>query len=163
MNHIDKEIFKQSGVSKRLRHLSIWYWVVAALGIICTILTITLNNISGGLSALLLLGLVIGDFSLMIAICYYLFGDSRGAYQKECGQFLNREFDYYPRSVKQSLLSAFESQDIVAINNIKKGVVPEISIIRYVNDARTVTYAQLMEVQSSKELPLTDIVKISNQ
>lgn len=163
MNHIDKEIYQQPNVSKRLRPLSIWYWIIAALGIICTILTITFQDISRGLSALLLLGLAIGDCSLLIVICYYIFGDSRGAYQKDSGQFLNCEFDYYPRSVKQSLLSAFESQDPVAINNVKKGVVPELAVIRYVDDARTVAFVQLLEVQGSKELPLTEVIKLNNQ
>ena len=159
MNHIDKEIYKQPEVSKRLHHLSIWYWITALVGIVCTLLTILLPNVSGAVSALLLMGLVIGDFILLLVLCYYPFGDSRGAYYKGTKQFLTRETDYYPRNAKQTLLDALESDGMEAIAAIKKGVVPDLELIRYVDDNHSVAYCQLLEIQGGKERPLTEVVK----
>lgn len=161
MKHIDKEIFHQEQVSKRLRPLSIWYWVCAVIGVVCTLLYFTLNNASSGLSNLLMGLFVVGDLSLLIIVCYYLFGDSRGAYSKECHSFLNREFNYYPRQSRQSLVAALDSKDAAVLAKCKRGTLPELVVVRYYDANETVAYCQILEMQGGNEVPISEVVKFS--
>lgn len=161
MNHIDKEIYHQQSVSRRLRPLSLWYWAFALVGVICTFLFITLTT-TEDIGSLLLGGIVIGDFCLLVVVCYFLFGDKWGAYHQEDRQFLNREFFYYPRSCRSQLLDAAARQDYGAIAKIKKGSSPELMLVRYSNDDESRSYFQVFEVQGGSEQPLTEVTVLNS-
>lgn len=154
MNHISKEIYHQEGISKRFRPLSIWWWVLTLIGALCAFLYLTRSQ-----SALLLGGMFLGGFCLLIIICYLLFGDNRAPYHKPSKHTLVLETNYYSKQVRQQLLDALEERNFDALQKIKKNVQPELILARYSDDAETVFYYQLLELQGDKEIPLTEVIK----
>lgn len=158
MNHIDKEIFKQADVSKRLRRLNMGYWICAAVGVVCSMLYYAVSS-----SAILLLLAVVGNFSLLVGVCYYLFGDSRGAYYKPGRCFLSRGFDYYPLSMREAVLSALDDADPQAVSRVKKGTNPELVLVTYADDDGRVEYRQLLEAKGNDEVPISQIYFINNK
>ena len=161
MKHIDKEIYSQTHITKRLRPLSIGYWITAAAGVICTILFFANQNASSGLYALLMLGMAIGDFVLLLLLCYYIFGDSRGPYSKECNGFLSREFSYYSRQTRPALEEALSSGSLDALLRCKRGTIPEIVMVRYYDDEETLSYCQLLEMRNGKECPVSEVFRLT--
>lgn len=161
MKHIDKEIYNQPNITKRLRPLSIGYWTAAAVGVICTILFAANQNASSGLYALLMLGMAMGDFCLLLVVCYYLFGDSRGPYCKESQGFLNREFNYYSRQLRPALDEALSNGDLNALLSCKRGTIPDIVLVRFYNDEETLSYCQLLELCNGKETPNSEVYKLT--
>lgn len=161
MKHIDKEIYSQPNITKRLRPLSIGYWITAAAGVICTILFFANQNASSGLYALLMLGMAIGDFVLLMVLCYYLFGDSRGPYCKECNGFLNREFSYYSRQTRPALDEALSNGSLDALLRCKRGTIPDIVVVRYYDDEETLSYCQLLEMRNGKECPVSEVFRLT--
>lgn len=159
MNHIDKEILHFPEITKRLRPLSIWYWVFAALGAGLTLLYLLLTDTSSTAAAMLLMGVVIGDFCLVVVVCYYLFGDCRGVYHKATRQFLEREIDFYPQSAQQALQAAFESNDFSALEAVKRAPTSNLALISYISDDRTIVYCQLVISHDTSEQPLTGIMQ----
>lgn len=161
MKHIDKEIYNQENISKRLRPLSIGYWIAAAFGVVCTILFALNQDASSGLYALLMLGMAIGDFCLLLVVCYYLFGDSRGPYCKDSNGFLNREFNYYSRQLRPTLDEALRNGDLDALLKCKRGTIPDIVLVRFYNDEETLSYCQLLEMKNGKETPVSEVFKLT--
>lgn len=160
MQHIDKEIFKQEGVTKRLQPLNKWYYILSALGIACTALYLLAPNLAGFVSALVLMGLAVGDLCLLIAICYYLFGDCRKPYDKDSETFLERSFNYYPGTSQQLLAEALEGGSLAEIEKIKSCPTSDLMMVRYSNEKNGECHCQLLRQQESKEVPLTATYKI---
>lgn len=162
MQHIDKEIYAQEGVKRRLQPLNKWYYIFSALGIACTLPYLLIPTLSGLPAALLLTGLSLGDFTLLIVICYYLFGDSRKPYSKADRVFLERRFDYYPASSRQQLADAMENGSLEAFGKIKCCPTSDLMVVRYDNENSTAAYCQLLEQHSEKEVPLTEVFHLNN-
>lgn len=160
MQHIDKEILKQEGVAKRLQPLNEWYYILSAIGIACTALYLLTPNFPKFLSALVLMGLAVGDLYLLITICYHLFGDSRKPYDKASGAYLERTFDYYPGTSQQQLTEAMENGSLEDFGKIKCCPTSDLMVVRYSNTKNGECYCQLLEQQENKEVPLTDSFKI---
>lgn len=161
MKHIDKEIYNQPNINKRLKPLSKGYWISAAVGVVSTLLYFGIKNASAGLSYLMLGLMLLGDFMLLIVVCYHLFGDSRGPYCKECHGFLNREFNYYPRSSRSSVEQAMGSGSIATFKKCRRGTIPEVIVVRYYDDDETLSYCQMLEQQHGKEVPQTEVVRLN--
>ena len=96
--------------------------------------------------------------SLILTLCYYLFGDSRRPYHKELHTVLEPEVFYYDYSEQKPLLDALESGDEKALASIKRVSQPQLILIRYSDKAETIYYSQLLRSTSNGENePLTDI------
>lgn len=161
MNHIDKELFNQEGVTRRLSHLSGWYFGCALFGIVSTSVYLLFPNMPAALSALLLLGLVIGDFFLLITLCYYLFGDRYQAFDKANGVFLDRTADYYPANMRPQLEAALGSGSLAALDAVKRGASTDLLVVRYSNEASHSAFCQLLDSKGSKSLPISDICRLA--
>ena len=157
MTHIDKAIFSQPNIAKRLRPLSKWYWIGAAVGVVCSALLLAVDIQSSGLSSLLIIMASAGLLCLLIVVCYYLFGDCRGAYSTEVKQFMDRTVDYYSLSMKQKITAALESGDFSALEQCKRIANPDLILIRYHDSLDRKQYAQLLSMTHDKEVPLTDV------
>lgn len=157
MQHIDKEIYAQEGVKKRLQPLNKWYYILSVLGIACTLPYLLIANLPGIVSVLLLTGLVIGDCCLLIAIFYYPFGDSRKPYSKADGAFLERSFDYYPVTSRQQLEATLTGGEKASFDKIKRCPTSDLMVVRYDNERNSTAYCQLLEQRSDKEVPLTEV------
>ena len=155
MNHIDKEIYAQQGVSKRLCHLNIWYYILTLLGLIATVLYLLVPKFSN--SSLLLIFMSLGGFCLVVIICFYLFGDCRKPYCNPNSQFLERTFDYYPASSRQQLTEALQCGDRVALDNIKRCPTSDLMLVRFNSSADNSAFCQLIEQRNGTDTPLSEV------
>jgi len=160
MQHIDKEIFKQEGVVKRLQFLNKWYYIFSAAGIVCTVSYLLATNLPDILSALLLMGLAVGDFCLAVTVCYHLFGDRRKPYDTTSEIYLERSFNYYPGSSQQQLAAVLSEGSRDAFDKIKCCTTSDLLVVCYRNEKNGVCHCQLVKQQESREVPLTEIFKL---
>lgn len=156
MNHIDKEIYKQADIARRPRPLPMWSIALCLLGVITTLLYLSLNNLSQGLITLLLICAVFGDLTLLTVICYLLFGDSRAPYYKKGKCFLDRELNYFAANAKEQLQAAIAAKNLAAVNEVKRNATPALAVITYATPDGTIAYCQLLKVQGDKEIPLSE-------
>lgn len=162
MQHIDKEIYKQDDVVKRLQPLNKWYYILSAFGIACTLPYLMIPNLGGAVSGLLLAGLSLGDFCLLTTICYYLFGDCRKAYDKENRVFWERTFDYYPSNLRPQLEEAMSAGIREEFDKIKRCPTSDLMVVRYDNEKSGGTYCQMLKQHESKEEPISEIHKLKH-
>lgn len=163
MNHIDKEIFNQKDISKRINHLSGWYYGCSLLGIVCTVVYLLFPEIPTLLSTLLLLCLSTGDFFFIVTLCYYLFGDRYKAFDKSNNIFLDRTSDYYTAETRPLLEEALTSGSIAALNAVKRSAIGNLTLVRYSNDTNQSVYCQLIDSKGSKEHPLSEVYHLTQQ
>ena len=160
MVHIDKDIYKQSGVSRRHRPLHWWSIALSILGIVTTILYFLLGNMSQGFSSAILTVAVCCDLVLVTVVCYWLFGDSRAPYSKAGKCHLDRELNYYAATAQGALTAALEAKDIAALRAVKFNAIPALAVITYSSPDGTINYSQLLKVQGTSEVPLTEVVQL---
>ena len=158
MENIKKSIYSRPEIRHSLKPL--WTaWIIVALGVVCAFVYLVAGTMSAGVSSALLGGIIVGACSLVLVLCYYLFGDSRRPYSKTLHQRLEPTLVFYANNVEQQLVDALNSLDEKALANVKKSSNPELLLMRYSNDEETVYYSQLLRQIDSKRLePITDII-----
>ena len=133
-------------------------WIIAAIGAVCGIIGIFNQTISPTTASDLICVAIVGVLSLILTLCYYLFGDSRRPYHKELHTILEPTLTYYPLSEQQHLVTALENKDEKALAAIKKISQPELILLRYSDKEETIFYSQLLRTNANKQHePLTDI------
>ena len=145
MEYIRKSIYSRPEV----RHLlmPLWSaWVLVAVGAVCLFLSIVLN------------GLSTGGCSLVIVLCYWLFGDSRRPYSKEVHAVLEPTYAYYAPALERQIVAALEAGDEKALEAIKRTPKPELALVRYSDKEERVFYSQLTRVEGKRYVPLTEII-----
>ena len=157
MENIKKQIYTLPDIRRVTKPL--WSaWIIALLGMGCGIVGLTSKNLSTAASSDLVCFGIVGALSLILVLCYYLFGDSRRPYHKKLHQTLDPTWTYYSPATQQQLTVALESQDEKALAAVKKSSQPELILIRYSDKEETVFYSQLLRIVGKKQLePLTDI------
>ena len=153
MENIKKQIYTLPEIRRIIKPL--WTgWIVTAIGAVCGFVSAFCENISSDLIYVE----IVGAMSLILTLCYYLFGDSRRPYHKELHAVLEPEVFYYDYSEQQPLLDTLESGDEKALASIKRVSQPQLILIRYSDKAETIYYSQLLRSTSNGENePLTDI------
>lgn len=153
MENIKKQIYTLPEIRRIIKPL--WTgWIVTAIGAVCGFVSAFCENISSDLIYVA----IVGAMSLILTLCYYLFGDSRRPCHKELHAVLKPEVFYYDYSEQQPLLDALESGDEKALASIKRVSQPQLILIRYSDKAETIYYSQLLRSTSNGENePLTDI------
>lgn|SRR5574344_52523 len=155
--NIDKEIYRLPEISKTMKS-TYWAWVLMALGIVGGYFYFTLTNIGDGLSSVLLGLLLLGLFSIVAIICFFLFGDCHVPFYKPSKQKLEREYAFYSSSETEKLCNALNSHDYAALCNIKKGSLPQVILVRYSDDSSHIVFSQVQEAIGNKRKPITDII-----
>lgn len=157
MEYIEKSIYSLPEIRHTLKPL--WpAWGLTAVGIVCAIAFVMLDNISAGISSLLLVGLCIGACCFVSVLCYYVFGDSHRPYSRELHTVLEPSFAYYPLSAEPQLKAALESCDEEALNDIKQQPSkPELVLVRYSDSNKCVFYSQIARIEGQDFRPLTNI------
>lgn len=157
MEYIRKSIYSRPEV----RHLlmPLWSaWVLVAVGAVCLFLSIVLNGLSTGASSALTGGVIVGGCSLVIVLCYWLFGDSRRPYSKEVHAVLEPTYAYYAPALERQIVAALEAGDEKALEAIKRTPKPELALVRYSDKEERVFYSQLTRVEGKRYVPLTEII-----
>ena len=157
MNHIDKELFNQDGVVRRISHLSGWYYGCSLFGILCTVLYLLFPNMPVALSGLSLLGLMVGDFFLLVTLGYYLFGDHFQAFDKNSGVFLERSSDYYPANLRPQLVAALDEGSLSALDKVKHSAITDLLVVRYYNNVNHTAFCQLLDTKGDRSIPITSV------
>lgn len=156
MEYIRKQIYSRPEIRRALNPL--WTaWALVAAGAICGVLYVFKGR-SGGDNSLLLVGAVTGACSLVVLLCYYLFGDSRRPYSRELHALLEPTYAYYPESAKTQIVAALEAGDEAALEAIRRQPKPDLALVRYSDRDERVFYSQLTKVEGGTYIPLTDII-----
>ncbi|MDY5969388.1 MAG: hypothetical protein SPJ13_05195 [Bacteroidales bacterium] len=159
MERIEKSIYSMPGITRHLRPQPACY-ILIALGAVCGWLLNATQTSSQWLEGLYLLLLGTGAFSLLLLMCYYLFGDSRRPYYKPGKKLLEPEYFYFNSGCKDALLHALDAKDEDAICRIKRTSIPELVMVHYSDEAGCVIYAQLQESRGGELVPISNIVSI---
>lgn len=157
MEYIRKSIYTFPEIRRTL--LPLWMaWVLTAVGVVCGVLFRLLPGLSSGASSALVGGLIVGALSLLLVLCYYLFGDSRRPYSRELHSALEPTYAYYSSSMQQAVISALEAGDEQALDAIRRQAIPELALVRYSDPEERVFYSQLTRVEGNRYIPLTEII-----
>lgn len=149
--NIDKEIYHRQEI-KRLIRPQYWALISIALGIIGVVLFMFFPD-----ATINLVLMVWGGFALLTMLCYILFGDSRAPYHKPSKHLLTREYFYYPNSVLDQLTDALKNKDEKKLATVKRGVTPQLVLVRYSDVKDEVIYSQIKQVKGHSETPISDI------
>lgn len=157
MENIKKQIYSLPEIRRITKPL--WSaWAITAVGALCGILALTNHNLSTALASDLTCFAIVGGMSLILTICFYLFGDSRRPYHKILHKTLEPTLDYYALAEQQHLINALENKDEKALSAIKRTSQSELALMRYSDKEETIFYSQLLRVINSKTMePLTDL------
>lgn len=156
MEYIRKSIYSRPEVRHAL--LPLWSaWAMVAVGAVCLLLSMMLSGLSEGASSALTGGVALGACSLLLVLCYWLFGDSRRPYSKELHAVLEPTYTYYAPASESALTAALEAGDEQALEAVKRTSQPELALVRYSDKQERVFYSQLVRVEGKKYVPLTDI------
>lgn len=157
MEYIRKSIYTLPEIRRTL--LPLWSaWALTAVGVVCGVAYLMVPNLSTGGASALIGGVLIGACSLLMTLCYYLFGDSRRPYNREMHAVLEPTYAYYSTAMQQAVTDALLSHDEQALNRIKRQATPELALVRYSDKEERVYYSQLTRVDGKKYIPLTDII-----
>ena len=157
MEYIRKSIYALPEIRRTL--LPLWSaWVLTAVGIVCGAVYFLVPGLSEAGQSGLLGGMIVGGCSLVTALCYYAFGDSRRPYSRELHAALEPTYAYYSPVQEQALVAALESGDEAALEAVKRQAKPELALVRYSDKEDRVFYSQLTRVEGKRYIPLTDIV-----
>lgn len=156
MENINKQIYTLPEIRRITKPL--WAgWIITVIGAVCGIIGIFNQTISPTTSSDLIIVAIVGVMSLILTLCYYLFGDSRRPYHKELHTILEPTLAYYPLSEQQHLVIALENKDEKALATIKKISQPELILLRYSDKEETIFYSQLLRTNNQQWEPLTDL------
>ena len=156
-----KSIYSQSGVSRKVR-VQWWAVVCTVVGCPCGYLFLTLPQLGAGLSALLLGMTFVGIFGLLTLAAYYAIGDKFAAIYTG-GQRLEHRSSYYPLTARPQLIAALESDNMEALNRVKRGIAPQLVLVQYTSPDGKISFAQLMEDHGGQEFPISPIYKCETQ
>ena len=157
MEYIRKSIYTLPEIRRTL--LPLWSaWALTAVGVVCGVVYVMVPNLSTGGASALIGGVIVGACSLLLTLCYYLFGDSRRPYSREVHAVLEPTYAYYSSSLQQAVTDALQSHDEQALEHIKRQATPELALVRYSDKKERVYYSQLTHVDGKKYIPLTDII-----
>ena len=157
MEYIRKSIYTLPEIRRTL--LPLWSaWALTAVGVVCGVVYVMVPNLSTGGASALIGGVIVGACSLLLTLCYYLFGDSRRPYCREVHAVLEPTYAYYSTSMQQAVTDALQSHDEQALEHIKRQATPELALVRYSDKAERIYYSQLTRVDGKKYIPLTEII-----
>ena len=157
MEHIKKQIYTLPEIRRVTKPL--WSaWAITLVGALCGVIALTNPNLSPAASSDLTCIAIIGAFSLILTISYYLFGDSHRPYHKGLKKVLEPTLDYYAPAEQQLLVEALENKDEQTLAAIKKVSQRELALMRYSDKEETIFYSQLLRVTPSQTMePLTEL------
>ena len=157
MENIKKQIYTLPEIRKVTKPL--WTgWAITIIGAVCGIIGIFNQNISAAASTDFICVALVGVLSLILTLCYYLFGDSRRPYHKGLHTILEPTLTYYAPSMQQQLTTALESKDEKALARVKKSPHPELVLYRYSDKAETIFYSQLLQMNAKQRMePVSDL------
>lgn len=157
MEYIRKSIYSRPEIRRTL--LPLWSaWALTAVGAVCGVIMSTVKNLSESGQSALLGGVIVGACSLLIVLCYWVFGDSRRPYSKELHAVLEPTYAYYSSAMQEPIIVALEAKDENALESIKRQVKPELALVRYSDKEERVYYSQLTRVEGHDYIPLTEII-----
>lgn len=158
MENIKKEIYSRPEIRRAIKPL--WSaWILAAIGVLCGFLFISVENQSAAVSSSLVGGIIVGVCSLVLVLCYYLFGDSRRPYHKVLHTTLEPTYAYYAAPLQAQITGVLLSHDERALDSIKRTPKPELVLVRYSDKSEHIYYSQLLHMVDDKHMePLTDII-----
>lgn len=158
MENIKKQIYTLPEIGRVTKPL--WSaWAVTIIGIPCGIIGIFNSNISSTTATDLICCAIVGVMSLVLTLCYYLFGDSRRPYHKDLHKTLEPTIAYYDMSEQQRLISALENKNEQTLAKIKKIPQPGLVLMRYSDKEETIYYSQVLSMSDNKQLqPLTNLI-----
>ena len=157
MEYIRKSIYSLPEIRRTL--LPLWSaWALTAVGVACGVVYVMVPDLSTGGASALVGGVLVGACSLLLTLCYYLFGDSRRPYSREVHAVLEPTYAYYSSSLQQAVTDALQSHDEQALEHIKRQATPELALVRYSDKEERVYYSQLTRVDGNRYIPLTDII-----
>lgn len=152
---IEKNIYSRHDICRRLRPQPASL-IIIAVGLLCGWLS-TISH-SEDIQSLLLFVAGSGAFTLVLLLCYYLFGDSRRPYYKPSHALLEPEYIYYSATSKEMLLDALSKGDEAAVERVKKCTIPELVLVRYSNGDDSVIFQQLQQPYGKTNVAISDIV-----
>ena len=162
MEYIRKSIYSLPEIRHTL--LPLWSgWALTAVGAVCGVLYIKASDVSAGVTSALIGGALIGACSLLLTLCFYLFGDSRRPYSRELHAVLEPTYNYYSQAAQQALVDALQARDEQALGAIKSQAIPELALVRYSDKEERVFYSQLTRVEGHNYIPLTEIITNKNK
>ena len=157
MEYIRKSIYSRPEIRRIL--LPLWSaWALTAIGGVCGVIFFVQNDMSEGVTSLLLGGVITGACALLTILCYWMFGDSRRPYHRELHAVLEPTYAYYSPLVQPQLMAALEAGDEVALESIKRQPKPELALVRYSDKEEHIYYSQLTRVEGKRYIPLTEII-----
>lgn len=157
MEYIRKSIYTQPEIRRML--LPLWSaWALTAVGVVCGVIYVMVPNLSTAGASALIGGVLVGACSLLMTLCYYLFGDSRRPYSRELHAVLEPTYAYYASAMQQAVTDALQSHDEQALEHIKRQATPELALVRYSDKEERIYYSQLTRVDGKRYIPLTEII-----
>ena len=158
MENIKKQIYTLPEI--RRVTLPLWpAWAVTAVGLACGLIALLNNNIPAAYSSDLICFALLGCFSLILTLLYYLVGDSHRPYHRNLHKILEPELTYYAPAEQQHIIDALNAHDEKALSSIKKNSQPQLVLMRYSDKEETIFYSQLLRATTSRQMePLTEII-----
>lgn len=160
--NIVKDIYRQDGVRRKLRHLPAAYWCSLA-GVISTVLLLLYNNLGDGLNALLTMVTAIGVSSLLIIVLFYLIGDKYVVYHTDTNSRLDFAEYCYSAKLYDELKGALQQHDLNKLRRLKKATTPELVLYTYSNDDNNICFAQLQCDYHGKMVAASPIYRLQGE
>lgn len=156
--NIDRQIYHLSPNIRR--HVLPLYggYICAALGIPAAIVYFNLDlSRYQTLSELIAVLMVFGGISLLVVICFYLFGDCTRPYYRPTHTLIEREEGFYDRSQREIIEKAIKNGDTDVLCKLPKSIQAQLIVVNYRDADNHITAIQAFENDEDLLTPFTDI------
>lgn len=156
--NIDRQIYRLSPNIRR--HILPLYggYICAALGVPAALAYFALDiSQHQTLSELIAVLMVFGGISLLVVVCYYLFGDCTRPYYRPSHSPIEREEGFYDRSQRGAIEKAVNDGDMDALGRLPRSIQAQLIVVSYRDADNRITAMQAFENDEDRLTPLTDI------
>ena len=156
--NIDRQIYRLSPNIRR--HVLPLYsgYICAALGVPAALAYFILDlSQHQTLSELIAVLMVFGGISLLIVVCYYLFGDCTRPYYRPSHSPIEREEGFYDRSQREAIEKAVSNGDVDALAGLPRSIQAQLIVVSYRDADNRITAMQAFENNEDLLTPLTGI------
>ena len=156
--NIDRQIYRLSPNIRR--HVLPLYggYICSALGLPAALVWFSADlSRHQTLSELIAVLMVFGGISLLVVVCYYLFGDCVRPYYRPSHSPIEREEGFYDRSQRETIEKAVNEGDTDALSRLPRSIQAQIVVVSYRDADNRITAMQAFENDEDRLTPLTGI------
>lgn len=156
--NIDRQIYHLSpNISKHLLPLYGGY-ICSAVGVPAALIYLSVDLSQRQiLSELIAVLMTFGGISLLLVVCFYLFGDCKRPFYRPERELLEREEIFYDNSERETIIKYVKNGNLKALEEMHTSIQAQIIVVSYRDKAQRITAIQAFENDADRLTPITDI------